>query len=252
MQSFVFSNAKGGVGKTTSAVSVAFNLSQNGYKTLLIDLDFQVNATIALGAYQSPNALQSLRTVTTPIEALVRPTSYPQLDIVPADINLAAGCDFQPTELTWLRQQLRLLNPYDFVIIDTSPTWNFLVKSALIAADYVIIPTTPTTWAREGVLTFAQNLALLRQEVPTVARILGVLLTQVRSDTQLELIESLRQELGDTVFQTEISYSPKVAAAEVKPLAIAAPKTKANQRYLALTIELLDRIGAHNATTSYS
>ena len=163
MKVFAFANQKGGVGKTTSAVTLADGLSRHKIKTLLIDLDPQGHLALSFGLDKSPG-LYRLICLDEPLEKVVV-NIRPNLDLIAGDkqtekvkrqITLS---DFRENILSDLLANA----PYDAVLLDLAPSLDVLHLNGLIAADWVIIPTRPDALAVDGVKEILTTMAEVEQ-----------------------------------------------------------------------------------------
>ena len=187
-------NQKGGVGKTTTSVNLSAALAYMGKKVLLVDIDPQANATQGIGVDRSSLSLTVYDAITqsTPLKDIIISTDVKNLDIVPANIDLA-GVEIELSQVKSGREQ-RIRNAletvkerYDFVIIDCPPALGLLNTNALTASDAVLIPVQCEYYALEG-LTQLLNTILLTQKVfNEKLTIEGVLLTMLDSRTNLGL-----------------------------------------------------------------
>lgn len=169
---------KGGAGKTTAAVNFGHWLSSQGHRTLIVDLDPQGNSTDAFGV-PAGNDLVMLLTpgVSRPIEQCVTPTGRAGLDIVRSDNATAAlqitlaGVNFRE------RVILRALNQadYHYILLDCAPSASLLQMAAIVAADYMLIPTELEQWSIKGVQTVLMSLKTAMEEGGTRCRPLGIL-----------------------------------------------------------------------------
>lgn len=160
---FALYHCKGGVGKTAAAVNLAWLAAQAGQKTLLIDLDPQGAASFYCHAASGKEALKPLVKGGDKLARALRPTHYPGLDLLPADLSLrhleqALGEARKP------RKQLRkaldpLLSAYDLVFIDCPPTLSLVAENVFRVADVVLCPVVPTTLAMHTFIQLRDHLA---------------------------------------------------------------------------------------------
>ncbi|RMG76700.1 MAG: ParA family protein [Bacteroidetes bacterium] len=155
---FALYNSKGGVGKTTSAVNLAYLASRDGFKTLLWDLDPQGASTFYLNMTASDNGhLKNWLEDPTHFEGQIQTTAFPNLWHIPANIkNRNADIDLKSAEKT--RQAFKvfkgiLKEKFDYVFVDCPPTMSQLAHHIFRAAHYILIPVIPTTLS---VRTFEQ------------------------------------------------------------------------------------------------
>ncbi|MCD4672356.1 MAG: ParA family protein [Anaerolineaceae bacterium] len=151
MEIIAFANQKGGVGKTTTAITLAAGLGQKGYRTLLVDLDPQGHVAFALGFEKKPAPYQ-LICLEAPLKSLVIP-ARPNLDILPSNklsekvkrhITLS---DFRETILLDIFKK----TSYDYILLDLAPSLDVLHVNGLVASDWVVIPTRLDAMAVDGV-----------------------------------------------------------------------------------------------------
>ena len=144
MNVLAISNQKGGVGKTTTAISLAAALAEKGSRILLVDLDPQANATSGLGVSKhQPRSVYGVLVRDEPIAEAILPTSVPGLDIVPSSPDMA-GAEVELVPLLArefrLREALPKAGEYDTVLIDCPPSLGLLTVNALVAADPALLP----------------------------------------------------------------------------------------------------------------
>ena len=216
-------NQKGGVGKTTTSVNLSAALAYMGKKVLLVDIDPQANATQGIGVDRSSLSL----TVYDAIKDIIISTDVKNLDIVPANIDLA-GVEIELSQVKSGREQ-RIRNAletvkerYDFVIIDCPPALGLLNTNALTASDAVLIPVQCEYYALEG-LTQLLNTILLTQKVfNEKLTIEGVLLTMLDSRTNLgiEVSQEVRKYFREKVYDVVIPRNIKLSEAPSEGLNI--------------------------------
>ena len=222
-------NQKGGVGKTTTSVNLSAAFAYMGKKVLLVDIDPQANATQGIGVDRSSLSLTVYDAITqsTPLKDIIISTDVKNLDIVPANIDLA-GVEIELSQVKSGREQ-RIRNAletvkerYDFVIIDCPPALGLLNTNALTASDAVLIPVQCEYYALEG-LTQLLNTILLTQKVfNEKLTIEGVLLTMLDSRTNLgiEVSQEVRKYFREKVYDVVIPRNIKLSEAPSEGLNI--------------------------------
>ncbi len=243
---------KGGVGKTTSAVSLSAALADRGCRVLLVDLDSQCSASFSLGVSRRDLAPSSadLLLRNQPAPALVRSTPVPGLDLITASVDLMAA-DVELSRSSGFSHRLRaglesVRERYDFVFLDCPPSLSVLPQSALVAADAFLVPVVPQFLAVEGVqnlLEAAERLAF--RAGGSSPRPLGIVLTMVdyRTRDTRENVALVRRRFGDLVFAVEIRINVRLAEAPSagRPIRDYDPASTGARAYDLLAEELLYR-----------
>ncbi|MDO4581700.1 MAG: AAA family ATPase [Bacillota bacterium] len=214
-------NQKGGVAKTTTTINLAAALAARGKKMLIIDLDPQGNASSGLGLDRRSieHCVYDVLINGAPAEAVILPTAYERLDILPATIQLA-GAEVELVSAisreNKLRRALRLIKKvYDFILIDCPPSLGLLTINALSAADSVLVPLQCEYYALEGLGQLLSTYGLVENNLNPGLAIEGVLLTMYDGRTNLsaQVAEEARQYFGDKVYKTIISRSVRLSEA---------------------------------------
>lgn len=217
---------KGGSGKTTTAINLASALALKGKKTLLVDLDPQANATLALGI----NPLELTRNINdlftnievTPDEAIVT-TNY-GLDILPSHPDLAiTEAGMQATQVGAIRGLLEPLEGrYEYIIIDTPPSESYLTINALAYVDSVIIPLQAHFLALQGLNQAYESIAKVQRGLNPNLRVDGILPTMVNKRTNISsiVLDQAKANYGDMIYPIQVDYSVRHSEATLAGLPI--------------------------------
>jgi chromosome partitioning protein len=217
---YAIANQKGGVGKTTTAVNVGACIGEAGYRTLLVDVDPQANATVGLGIArtQAPGLYEVLTGEATAAEALMD-TCVPGLQVLPAGAGLA-GANIELPRMAGFEQRLReclapVKDRFEYVLLDCPPSLGPLTVSALVAADRVIVPVQTEYYALEGLAGVLDTLALVQRELNPRLTVAGMLLTMHDGRTRLgrDVEREVRTHYPDLVFSTVIPRNVRVGEA---------------------------------------
>ncbi len=210
-------NQKGGVGKTTTAVNLAAALAEAGHPTLLIDLDPQANASLALG-FDRGSGLTAYDCLVgdTPMSAAVRTTGTVGLRYVPSSVDLAAAEIELVDVLGRERRLFDSLNAFlgdsaatttpEFVVVDCPPSLGLLTVNALAAATDLVVPVQPEFYALDGLGQLTHTVGLIRRGLNERLRISLVCITMIdsRIEAQQHAADELRAHLGNLVARTVI------------------------------------------------
>jgi chromosome partitioning protein len=246
-------NQKGGVGKTTTAASLASELAILGHRTLIIDADPQANATrVFLNADAVTTCLSSVllsngqqKAASIHEERLT--TVIEGLDIVPATISLAKFEREPAVAMKALRSALREVSgEYEFVLVDTPPNFGLLLSAALMAANQVLVPVQAAPFALAGLNDLLQVIDDIR-DLNENLQVLGAVCTLYDARTRISKqsfgkLQELSREIGLHVFETVINKDTKLEASSDsnKPIQLYEPASRGAEEYSKLASEVLE------------
>ena len=220
-------NRKGGVGKTTTTLNLAYSLKELGKKVLVIDLDPQANLTRCFEAENPENIKTIGHLLMAELEEeesyLVKDyvISYDEIDLIPSSVYLSATETQMRSETGSERILPEIIEPvrehYDYILIDTSPALGILTINALCAADSVLITADTQMFAVVGINELLKTVQKIKKRVNSKLKVRGILLTMCDNRTNLyktltEQVEEMFQE-RIRVFQTKIPKTVKVGEA---------------------------------------
>jgi chromosome partitioning protein len=245
-------NQKGGVGKTTSTVSLGAALAGYGRRVLLVDFDPQGALSVALGVNAYELDLTVYNLLTQPdchVGDVIIPTVVENLDLLPSNIDLSAAEVQLVSEVGREHALSRVLAPivdeYDVILIDCQPSLGLLTVNALAASQGVIIPMETEYFALRGVALLKDTIDKVISRINPDLQIIGVLATMYDPRTlhSREVLQTVRQAFGDSVFQTVISRTVKFPDSAVagEPITTFAPTSSGANAYRQLAREVLAR-----------
>lgn len=244
-----FTNKKGGVGKTTTAVNMAAYCADFGKKVLLVDIDSQGNATTGLGFSKSAlkKSIYNVLIEDEKVEANILPTQVKLLDILPANVDLTSA----EVDLVYKRNRERVLKDaldkvrdnYDYIFIDCPPSLGILTINAWVASDSIIIPLQSEYYALEGLSQLMNTISLVKQHLNPNLQIEGVVITMYdgRALISKQITAEIKKFFKSKLYEIIIPRNIRLAEAPShgKPVMLHDPKCVGARAYKALTEEFL-------------
>lgn len=242
-------NQKGGVGKTSTAVSLSSGLAMEGKKCLLVDLDPQGNATSGIGLDKSKieRSIYHALIDSSSLTDLILETCIPNLFIIPSSADLSGAEVELVTEMGRegrLKKALSQMDPsFDFVIIDCPPSFGLLTINALTGSHSVLIPIQCEYYALEGLGQLIKTINLVKDNLNSGLEIEGVLMTMADFRTNLtnEVIKEVKKHFGEKVYKTVIPRNIRLSEAPGfgKPIFLYDKESEGAKKYGELTKEFI-------------
>lgn len=246
-----FTNKKGGVGKTTTAINMAAYCADFGKRVLLVDIDSQGNATTGLGFSKSAlkKSVYNVLIEDEKIATNVLPTQVKLLDILPANVDLTGA----EVDLVYKRNRERILkdaldkvrDDYDYIFIDCPPSLGLLTINAWVASDSIIIPLQSEYYALEGVSQLMNTIAMVKQHLNPALQIEGVVITMYdgRALIAKQITAEIKKFFKNKLFEIIIPRNVRLAEAPSHgvPILLHDPKCVGARAYRALTEEFLSK-----------
>lgn len=244
-------NQKGGVGKTTTSINLSASFSVLEHRTLLIDADPQANASSGLGI--DPQSVESsiyeVMIGETPIREAICKTNVPNLDILPAHIDLV-GAELELVNFSGREKLMRNIleevrNEYEFILIDCAPSLGLITVNALTAANTVLIPVQCEYFALEGLGKLLNTIKIVQTNLNSELNIEGILLTMYDNRLRLsnQVFDDVRAHFKNFVFNTVIYRNVRLSEAPSfqKPVLMYDAASKGAVNYLNLAREILQK-----------
>jgi chromosome partitioning protein len=249
MSVYAIANQKGGVGKTTTAVNMAACIAEAGYRTLLVDVDPQGNATTGLGVEREGAGVYELLSGLVAADEAVRATSIGNLFLMVSTPDLA-GATMELPRIAGSEYRLRdalapLRDDFAFVLLDCPPSLGPLTVNALVAADRVIVPVQTEYFALEGLAGLLDTLGLIQRELNPRLTVAGMLLTMHDARTKLgqDVEREVRAHFPSLVFDTVIPRNVRLGEAPSfgRPVIHHDPHCAGSEAYFELAKEVAAR-----------
>lgn len=251
MFTVAIANQKGGVGKTTTAINISTAMAASGWRTLLIDLDPQGNASTGLGIGKEQRAQSSydLLVGDADIASVALQTSIPGLKVVPSTVDLSGAevelVTMEARAARLARATAEARGDYDICFIDCPPSLGLLTLNAMSAADTLLVPLQCEFFALEGLSQLLQTVERVRDSLNPRLGIIGIALTMFDRRNRLtdQVADDVRDCLGELVFDAVIPRNVRLSEAPSHgmPALVYDNACSGSRAYIALARELIGR-----------
>lgn len=241
-------NQKGGVGKTTTSVSLSAILAKKGKNILMIDMDPQGNGTSGLGINKNVKfSVYDVIIDNVEIENTIQKTEIDNLDVCPSNINLAGAevelVDMEEREKRLKEKLDKIKDKYDYIIIDCPPSLGLVTLNAFTASDSVLIPVQCEYYALEGLGQLINTINLVKKHLNKSLYIEGALLTMYDARTNLsnQVVKEVKRYFEDKVYKVVIPRNVKLSEAPSygMPITLYDKRSKGAKCYEKLAKEFL-------------
>lgn len=233
-------NQKGGVGKTTTAITLSAMLATKGKKVMLIDADPQGNATSGVGIEKEmEKSVYELLIEETSIKEILKESSIKNLKVCPSNINLA-GAEVELVSMLSREQRLKekleeVQNEFDYIVIDCPPSLGLITLNAFTAANSVLIPIQCEYYALEGLGQLMNTINIVKKHLNKSLEIEGALLTMfdIRTNLSNQVVKEVKNYFGNKVYKTVIPRNVKLSEAPSygMPITLYDAKSKGAKSY---------------------
>ena len=233
-------NQKGGVGKTTTTVTLCAILAKKGKKVLLIDADPQGNATSGLGVTKELElSIYDVLVGETPIEETIQSTNIKNLKVCPSNINLA-GAEVELVSMMSREQRLKekleeVRGKFDYILIDCPPSLGLITLNSFTASDSILIPVQCEYYALEGLGQLINTVNLVKRHLNKSLELEGALLTMydVRTNLSNQVVKEVKKYFNDKVYKTVIPRNVRLSEAPSygMPITLFDPHSKGAKSY---------------------
>jgi len=241
-------NQKGGVGKTTTTVTLCAILAKKGKKVLLIDADPQGNATSGLGVTKEVElSIYDVLVGDTTVAETIQSTNIKNLKVCPSNINLA-GAEVELVSMMSREQRLKekldeVKDKFDFILIDCPPSLGLITLNSFTASDSILIPVQCEYYALEGLGQLLNTVNLVKKHLNKSLEIEGALLTMYDARTNLsnQVVKEVKKYFDDKVYKTVIPRNVRLSEAPSygMPITLFDPHSKGAKSYEKFAKEFL-------------
>ncbi len=240
------SNQKGGVAKTSTCLNLGAALAQQNKRVLLVDFDVQANLTILLGFRKTQSFYEILETNTKDLNKAIEKTRYPNLDLFPSNSKMALLKKKYLNEDRFeylLKERLDLIKEnYDHILIDTPPSIEFFTLNALVAANFVVIPTTCDYLSMHGISQINDILTVVKKSInQDIDHKILITMYNSKITSEKVMYRKIQDKFKDNIFNTVIELDDKMQESHIvnMPIVHYAKDSKSASQYLYLAKEVV-------------